>query len=325
MSWMDWIAHNHAIFAHVPVAVAILIPWALVSAQRAGRGIRPWWVTCRYLAWGGVLFSLGAVLSGGLQARHLNLLIPGQLLAPKGSGALALFRLHEVLGASSLVLGLLTLKAVFRRREEHQGLGFLPLVLGLFWSAASLGAGWYGVQVGRPPVPVAAAPVAAPVPPPPPSGVEPEANAPLRALDYLSLVPMHTEPVRNPLHGNRWIRVWVTPGAEAAYRAGQRLPEGALLVMSSLEDRWGRPGVEVGPLYALEMKNAKAQFTFYWPRVPEAKRGETGGAERAYWRGEDPNLASCLNCHLDGLALKRDRSSWVVPKKPKADAALSAN
>jgi len=320
MSWMDWMAHNHAIFVHVPVAVAILIPLALVSAQRAGRGIRPWWLTCRYLAWGGVLFTIAAVFSGFLEAKQLNFLAPGQFFAAKGTGTARIFWQHQVLGATSLGLGLLTLKAVFRRREEHQSLGFLTLFVGLLWVAASLGAAWNGSQLGRPqwapePPPVKAVDprpvVAAPV--------DPEATAPLRALDYLSLVPMHAEPVRNPLHGNRWIRVWVTPGAEEAYRAGQKLPEGALLVMSSTEDRWGRPGMDAGPLYALEMKEGKPRFTFYWPRVPAAKRGETGGAERAYWRGEDSNLAGCLSCHLDGLAPKRDRSSWVVPKKPKVE------
>jgi uncharacterized membrane protein len=325
MSWMDWIAHNHPVFVHVPVAVAILLPFALIAAQRVGRGIRPWWVTCRYLAWGGTIFATAAILSGFLLAKKLNLLAPGQFLAPKGTGDAALFRLHQALGASSFVLAILTLKSVFRNRGDHQGLGFLPLVLGLAWAAASLGAGWFGGQLGQAaPAPVAAAP--APVKAEveasaiPSRAPDPEASAPLRALDYQSLVPMHAEPVRNPLHGNRWIRVWVSPGAEEAYRSGQPLPEGSFLVMNSLEDRWGRPGVDAGPLYAMEIKGGKPRFTFYWPRVPAGKRGETAGAERAYWRGDDPNLASCMTCHLDGLALKRDRSAWVVPKKPKAEA-----
>lgn len=108
--------------------------------------------------------------------------------------------------------------------------------------------------------------------------------------------------------------------AEEAYRAGGVLPEGSLLVMSSAEDRWGRPGPESGPLYALETRQGQPRFTFYWPQVPAAKRGEVGGAERAYWRGEDANLAGCKTCHGEGLAPKRDRSSWVVPRKPRVDA-----
>lgn len=321
MSWMDWIAHNHLVFVHVPVAVAVFLPLALVSAQRAGRGIRPWWVTCRYLAWGGVLFSVVAVISGFLHAKELNLLAPGQILAPRGVGEVATFRLHQLLGALSLLLGALTLKAAFRRREEHQGLGFLALLMGLLWSAAILGASWYGHGLTRPVPRVEAAKVASQAPVVPPA--DPEAKAPLRALDYLSLVPMHTEPVRNPQHGNRWIRVWVSPGAEDAYRAGEKLPEGSLLVMSSVEDRWGRPGQESGPLYALETKQGQPRLTLYWPQVPVSRRGEVGGAARAYWRGEDANLASCKTCHSVGLAPRRDRSSWVVPRKPRMDVGAT--
>ena len=324
MSWMDWITHNHSVFVHVPVAVAVLIPLALVSAQRAGRGIRPWWVTCRYLAWAGVLFSGVAVVSGFLLSKKLNLLAPGQFLAPREVGEAAVFRLHQMFGAAALLLGLLTLKAVFRRREEHQGIGFLALLTGLLWAAAILGATWHGRRLVRPSAP---APVSGPAKVEPPAEVAPavdsEAKAPLRALDYLSLVPMHTEPVRNPLHGNRWVRVWVTPGAEEAYRAGQKLPEGSLLVMSTVEDRWGRPGQDSGPLYALETKQGQPYFTFYWPQVPAAKRGEVGGAARAYWRGDDANLAACLTCHSQGLAPRRDRSSWVVPRKPKVEVTAA--
>jgi len=313
---MDWMACNHSLFVYVPAAVAILLPWALVSAQRAGRGIRPWWLTCRYLAWCGLLFSLVALFSGFLQAQHQNLLAPGQFLAPKGG-----LRLHQILGASSLLLGALTLKTLFRRREEHQGLGFLALFTGLAWVAVSLGAMWYGRQLGQPRVASEPLPVKAVQPTVPALLAAPgEAQVPTRALDYLSLVPMHEEPVRSALHGNRWIRVWANPAAVEAYRAGQRLPEGAFLVMNSQEDRWGRPGIEAGPLYSMEMKGGKAHFTYYWARVPEAKRGETGGADRAYWHGEDSHLGSCLTCHADGLAPKKDRSTWVVPRRPKPQA-----
>ena len=320
MPWMDWMALKHSVFVHVPVAIAFLLPWALLAAQRSGRGMRPWWITCRYLAWAGVLFSILAAVSGLLLARRLNFLTPEQFLAPKGSGEAAIFRLHQLLAGSSLVLGLLTLKALFRRREEHQNIGFLGLVLGLFWAAASLGAGYFGGQLRQPTEQTEAAPPVAAVPSAP---VLSDTMPSARMLDYQSLEPMHSEPIRNALHGKRWIRVWVTPAAQEAYRAGQKLPEGALLVMSSMEDRWGRPGPDAGPLYALEVKDGKPRFTFYWPRVPELKRGETGGEPKAFWQGEDARLSACSTCHLDGLAPKKDRSTWTVPRKVKPETPPS--
>ncbi|MDP2874806.1 MAG: hypothetical protein Q8O00_01400 [Holophaga sp.] len=316
MPWMDWTALNHVVFVHVPVAVAFLLPWALIAAQRSGRGMRPWWVTCRYLAWMGVLVSLIAAFSGLLLARRLNFLAPDQLLAQGGSGDAAIFRLHQIFAGSSLLMGIVTLKALFRRRADHQNIGFLGLLFGLIWAGTTLGAGYYGGKLRQPseqlePPPAAPAIVEKPV-----STTE---MLP-RMLDYLSLEPMHSEPVRNPLHGNRWIRVWVTSGAEEAYRKGEKLPDGSLLVMSSTEERWGRPGPDAGPLYAMEMKAGKPVFAYYWPRVPLAKRGETGGAERAYWQGEDSKLSSCMTCHLDGLVPTRDRSTWTVPRKPKVES-----
>jgi hypothetical protein len=125
-------------------------------------------------------------------------------------------------------------------------------------------------------------------------------------------------------HGNRWIRVWTSPGAEKAYQEGASLPPNSLVVMSTLEDRWGRPGFDQGPLYALETDAAgKVRFTFYWPQVPEARRAETKGEPSAYWRGDDPRLQSCRDCHLLGLAPRKDRSKLGIPRKPKLDAPAS--
>jgi len=92
------------------------------------------------------------------------------------------------------------------------------------------------------------------------------------------------------------------------------------VVLSTFEDRWGRPGFEAGPLYYLETLPAGGQrLGFYWPQVPEARRGETGGAERVYWRGNAPGLQACLGCHANGIAPVRDRSQWKVPRKPKTE------
>ncbi len=319
MPWTEWMALKHPLLAHVPAAVGLLLPWALVAAQRPGRGIKPWWTACRYLTIMGLVFTLVAGLGGFLAARGQGHL-PAGLLAPRPPG---LLRLHEILSLASLGLGALTLRTLFRKRQEHQGLGALSLLLGLLWSASLVASALFGhrMTAGRPvqvAPPVAEAKAEAkPVSPKLSALADPEAERPARMLDYQSLVPMHAEPVRSPLHGNRWVRVWVSPGAEAAYRAGQGLPEGALVVMNSQEDRWGRPGPEAGPLYALEMKQGKARLTYYWARVPEAKRGETGGQARAYWRDGDPSLAGCLMCHGAGLAPAKDRSTWTVPKKPK--------
>ncbi len=321
MTGMDWVVLQHSAMVHLHLAVAVLLPVALVAAQRPGRGIKPWWVASRYLAWAGLLGTVAAAITGLSLAHILGHLPPGGLVAHPGSGIMNLFRGHQLYGGASILLGVICLRTLYRRRAEHQGIGFVGLSASVLWMAATLVAGWYGSRLHQarteaPPPPLAASrekPFVAPHATPPPADLE--AIAPLRALDYLSLEPMHPEPVKSPPHANRWIRVWTTPQAQEPYREGKPLPVGSLVVMSSLEDRWGRAGFEPGPLYGMEVgQNGKTSFMLYWPRVPEAKRNETQGAERVYWRGSDPGLQGCQVCHSSGLAPVKDRSRWGVQR-----------
>ena len=320
---LELLALKHPLLVHLPVGVALLLPLALVAAQRPGRGIKPWWVTCRYLAWVGMLGLAFALLSGWLWARHLSLIPPGKLLVPHLLKPTAeqwlqgLLWKHQIAAIASAGLSVLTLLASYRKRQEHQGLGLLALFFGFLWCGASLTAGYFGGQMAHPPLgngPSQGAITAAAEP------ADPEADAPLRALDYGSLEPIHSEPVRSTTHGNRWIRVWVTASGADAYREGKPLPPGAYAVMTSLEDRWGRPSFENGPIYMLEtLADGKPSLTYYWPRVPEAKRGETGGEASAYWRGKNPNLESCMGCHFKGQAPMDERSNWRTPRRPKPE------
>lgn len=311
---MEWIATKHALMAHLPVAAGLLLPLALIAALRPGRGIRPWWIACRYLGWAGLLGLLASLASGWAEARVQGLLPPGRLLPIPGPGMSPGLAQHVLWAVAGLPVAILALWAMHRPRKEHQGFGFLPLFLGLVWAVIALYTGRMGHGMIRPPAP-APAPVPAPraaVPLP----MDPEAKVPVRVLDYAALVPVQAEPLKSPVHGGRWIRVWVSEGAVDAYRAGGPLPPGALVVMSTVEDRWGRPGPDPGPLYALEMKDGQPRLTFYWARVPADRQAETGGAERAYWRSPDPHLASCLACHAGGLADPARRSRWRLPRKP---------
>ena len=320
---LEFLALKHPMLVHLPVGVALLLPFALLAAQRSGRGIKPWWITSRYLAWAGLLGLACAMISGWFWARHLNLIPPGKFLAPHLLNPSAeqwlqvtLWK-HQMAAITSVVLGLLTLWATFRKRLEHQGLGLMALFFGLLWCGASLMAGFYGGKMTHPAIgpPISSAPgqgtlttVAEPA--------DPEADAPLRALDYGSLEPIQSEPVRSTTHGNRWVRVWVTPSGSDAYREGKPLPPGAYAVMTSLEDRWGRPSFESGPLYMLEtLADGKPSLTYYWPRVPEAKRAQTGDQASAYWRGKNPNLESCMGCHFKGQAPLDERSTQKAPRR----------
>lgn len=326
MPWLEWFAFKHPVLVHLPMAVGLMLPLALMASMRPGRGIRPWWLVSRYLAWWGFLGSLLAAWAGFLLARKTGLL-PGLGLASTATLQGALLRGHQILAVLSLGLGLLTLRMLHRRRQDHQGLGALTFLTALPWSVLLVVTGWQGARMTRP-IQTVTVTRSLPSPPPTPSApipvarVTPEADLPAPILDFASLEPVHPQPVKTTVHGLRWIRAWVTPSSAEAYRKGEPLAPGTLVVLSTLEDRWGRPGLESGPLYALEiLPDGKPSLSVYWGRVPAERRAEMGGAERVWWRRNDANLEGCMGCHAQGPAPMKDRSRLLpLPRIKTAEA-----
>jgi hypothetical protein len=144
MDWLGWLASRHTWLVHLPAAAALMIPWPILAAQRGGRGIRPWWTTCRYLAWAGFIGSVLAVTSGYLAARHQGLLPRGDFLAPALPGMPYLFRIHEFGGFASLLLGAACLRSLYRNRQDHQGIGIPALLFGLLWGFSALATSYAG-------------------------------------------------------------------------------------------------------------------------------------------------------------------------------------
>jgi hypothetical protein len=318
---MEWLALKHALLSHLPVGTGLLLPFALLAAQRPGRGIRAWWTVSRYLGWVGLLGTLAAVVSGFAFGRHLGFIADQPSLKHlfSGQGADPVLLRHALLGAASCLAGGGALWAMTRPRKDHESLGFLALVLGWFWAALLLLTGESGYRLAHGSTPRIVPERQAPTPvvvPAPKAVVEPEAPQPVRMLDYASLEPTQPEPVKSLAHGGRWIRVWTSPEAAQAYRAGEPLPLGALVVLSTVEDRWGRPGPDPGPLYALEMKPTGPSLSFYWGHVPAEHQREFENGSRAYWRGDDPHLEGCRTCHATGMAEVGQRSRWRAKRVP---------
>jgi hypothetical protein len=306
---MEWLGLKHPMLVHLPLAAALLLPLPLLLAQRAGRGIRPWWIACRYLGWAAFLGLLATVPSGHAWGRGLGHLGGAAWMAPKGSP----LRIHQLLGLASLALSLGMLWSLHRRRKDHEGLGWAAFLLGAAFAVVTVLAGLRGHRLTRGPAQpmVAAAPVAVPSPEPP----DPERDRPVRALDFAALQPVGAEPVRSQAHGGRFVRVWLSSAAAVeAYQTGQPLPAGTFAVLSSQEPRWGRPGPEAGPLWAYELATGgKPVFQLYWGRIPESQRAEFEGKERVYWRKDAPQLQACATCHAAGASDAAQRSRGLRP------------
>lgn len=296
MTYLDWIAFKHPMWIHVPLACAVLAPLALLASQRPGRGIRPWWTVSRYLVLMGVLGMLPALLSGLMWARRLGFVAPGKLLASK-TVMDGLVRHHQLWALGAFFLGLLTLWAVQRKRQDHQGLGFRALFLGCLWSGATITTGYYGGRMSHP-MPGEATPVATAK-----TSTDPEADLPIRYLDYGSLLPVGDTWARIPQHDNRWGRVWITASGIEAYEAGRPLPPGAYAVMSTAVEVAGQPGPDPGPLYGVEiLADGSPKFTVYWATVPDAQQAKFDGKDFVYWRSPDAHVQSCATCHAGGAS-----------------------
>jgi len=323
MHFLNWMADQHIKVIVFALATSLLLPYALIAAQRPGRGIKPWWTTSRFLSWIGLTTVVLALITGELLAKKQGLLGSDWILRGDWSD----LKIHQYFGVGAVFFGSLCLRAAYQPRKEHQGLGAYVLILGLLWAVASGTAGHYGFKMARAHrlqrQTATEAQLAAQQ-----STVQATDNAPVstnnmrifKILDYASLVPIHSEPVRSPSHNNRWVRVWVSPNAVEAYTSGTPLPYGTLVVMNSVEDRWGRPGYEIGPLYSLEvLPNGKSRVGMYWSYVPESKRSEFDGAKSLSWVEPNANLASCAECHAAGMAPLKSRSRSATQKKPKSD------
>lgn len=319
MSWMEWLANQHGFLVHIPTAMAVFLPLPLIAAQRMGRGIRPWWLVCRYLAVMGFLGLLLTMISGYLSVPSIPPL--KSFVRPSGSSGMAVSLVrHQFTSTLSLVLGILVLISLFRKRKDHESLGILAMVFGILWSATILVAHYHGTGVTlntkdtQKKVLVSPAPAPVFAPALPVRKEDPESAFLLKLLDFQSLSPAHAEPVRSRAHGDRWIRVWVSPEALESYRKGDSLPNGALVVMNTFEDRWGRPSTQPGPLYAMEIRQGSPNIALYWGKIPEAQRANFGGAERVFWKDSAPQLQNCMSCHTKGLAPVAERSRWVAPR-----------
>jgi hypothetical protein len=320
MQWLGWMADQHVWVASFALVAGLLLPFPLLAARRPGRGIRPWWTTCRYLIWMGLIASALSVATGQFLGNKLGFFNGEWILRSEWSD----IRFHQYFGGATVFFGFLCIRSAYIRRKEHQGLSKYALLTGLLWAVAAGGAGYYGIKLSRIHKDGSLAANQAQTGNTP---IETESqNDLLRILDYPSLVPMHSAPVRSPAHKNRWIRVWVSANAAESYSQGATLPEGTLVVMNSVEDRWGRITYDIGPLYSLEvLPGGEHRLGMHWSYVPEAKRDEVGGLKSVSWTTPNENLTGCLECHADGMASPRSRSRTRVSPPATTQAPRSAD
>lgn len=289
---VEFFSKEHPALVHVPLGLVVCLPIMMVATFRS-RYPQTW----RRMAFRVGLLALGlsllTIVSGFYWARLLSLIPAGALLpqvASQGQALQRILRTHELSAAAGFLVGCVCLLVLrksyhFPERKVWTTVSFgATLVWAGTWGyVGKLG----GVMVfGSPETNKAAADAINA------KKNDAEADLPIRALDYASLEPAQDAAFLSKAHGGRQARVWVTASGIDAYQARQPLPVGAYAVMST--EVKGAPG----PLYMREVKADGTQaFAYYWPRVPEADRKETGGEDFIYQRSPNPALMACTACH----------------------------
>lgn len=153
MTWLDWYASRHTWLVHLPWAAALLLIVPVLAAQRGGRGIRPWWTTCRYLA--GIGLAAALITSGsGLATGSARGLLAHLTAMPAPAGLDRLVQVHGWAGLLCLLLAAACLRSLYRKRQDHQGIGWLAVLLTLVWGMVGFGAVYSGRCLsGRSPAP----------------------------------------------------------------------------------------------------------------------------------------------------------------------------
>jgi len=290
-----FLASKHPALVHVPLGLVVCLPIMVAAAFRS-RYPQTWRRMAFRVAGLALALSLLTMLSGLFWGRKLNLVPAGAWIPPvpaPGQALLRILRGHEGAAALGWVLGLLTVAALRTsyRRPERWSWTALSLATSLAWAGAWGYAGKLGgvlVFGDEETNKAAAAALEA-------KKGDQEADLPIRALDYAGCEPGQAKAFPSRAHGGRLARTWVPASAIDAYREGRPLPVGSYAVLSTV-DAQGDPG----PLYFREVRKDGTQaFGFYWARVPEGARKETGGEDFAYWRSPDPRLQACAACHRD--------------------------
>ncbi len=311
-SILDLIATEHPAFVHVPLGMVIALPFAMAFSFKA-KHPHPWKLASFFIAGLAFMGCMVALISGLLWGRQISLIPPGgffPVVASQKQVLQKMLQLHEIAALVGVVIGLLCLILLWRslrqdrdarhnvptlrRRLSDRGVGLAPMLFSLLWLASWGFCGKLGgiMVFGNEETNKAAAAADQA------KKNDVEADLPIRALDYASLEPVQAAPMKSKAHGNRWVRIWVTASGIADYKAGKPLPAGTYAVLSTMEDAHGKPGQELGPLYMREtLADGRVSFAFYWPRVPEASRTQTGGEDSAYWRSPSEKLQACAVCH----------------------------
>jgi len=281
----------HPPLVHFAVVCPILAFFALLAQWFLKK---PWLPYC--VASLGVFTFLSAVaaaVTGHLFSLHLGM-VPQWALIPPEEAAKGQLRDHALWGTASFLFSLLILAGAIRIFQEKPWPFRIQLILGFV--AATL-FGMTGREGGE--------------------MVYGSKNTPFsfkeagnggadlfgKTKDYRqNLVQMNSRMWNSRTHGHRWVNTYVSKEGVEAYKNGNPMPEGSLVVKESFQDSGGKASDIPGPLYVMFKGKASDspdthgwQYAFRWEKPVEGNPEELQSP--VTWLPGDDHLVSCVKCH----------------------------
>lgn len=118
--------------------------------------------------------------------------------------------------------------------------------------------------------------------------------------DWQSYTKLNKAPFQSDTHGKRMVDTYVNDVGLAAFKAGEDMPVGSIVVKTSKDSTDGSEG----PLFVMEKRAAGFNkehgdwwFAIHWADPPPKWKQRLGGP--IYWRTPSKKADYCAGCHDD--------------------------
>jgi hypothetical protein len=134
--------------------------------------------------------------------------------------------------------------------------------------------------------------------------------------DWASYTRLNKASFPSQTHGGRLVDTYVNDVGLAAFKAGEDMPVGSIVVKTSKDATDGSEG----PIFVMEKRAAGYNpdhgdwwFAIHWANPPEKWRKRLGGGP-IYWRTPSNKARYCQDCHDDYVTgmggVPEDQQTW---------------
>jgi hypothetical protein len=109
--------------------------------------------------------------------------------------------------------------------------------------------------------------------------------------DWKTYTKMNKASFKSETHGGRLVDTYVNSVGLDAFKKGEAMPVGSIVVKTSKDADDGSEG----PIFVMEKRAKQWWYAIHWANPPEAWKKKLGGS--IYWRTPSKKADYCFDCH----------------------------